>query len=276
MTGEATVPQADLLISQLMAELPECFDRSVCDAGLLSLHLCRLMSVLQCDALAIYQSGHSGLAGILVTDVNDEFSRDFAKVAVAGLQFPERLSGAQLQMVSVSRTWNGRQALLFPLHSERNAGYLLLCGTSSCETMIQQLAPWRQLLNYFLSLESVTSRQVTETLLQQQATSAAEAICWQLDTKTGQLELGTDDLQWFGLKKDLDVPLTQQWLFQQMHPDDADRMARRRLGTDVRFARRSGQREAPHRRPPQRAQRARGRRLCAGRRRAAGGRGAWP
>ncbi|MFC0048313.1 ATP-binding protein [Rheinheimera tilapiae] len=223
MTDEAADPQADLLISQLMVELSQCFERSVCDGGLLSLHLCRLMSVLQCDALAIYQPEHSGLAGIMVPDVNDEFARDYAKVAVTGLQFPERLSGAQLQIVSVSRTWNGRQALLLPVHSERNAGYLLLCGTSNCETIIQQLAPWRQLLNYFLSLESVTSCQVTETLLQQQATSAAEAICWQLDTKTGQLELGTDDLQWFGLKKDLDVPLTQQWLFQQMHPDDADR-----------------------------------------------------
>lgn len=211
------------ILCQLMAELPLCFSKEDCRRDVLSAQLRQIASMIGAELLAIYQMAadpDSAAAGIQPTDTHAELA--LRCVASVGSAFPEllRCTGQQVADGRVKLPTK-TEVLLLPLQLSASTGYLLLSSCADGEVPTSLLQPWCRLLQHYLNELATAQQEDTNLQLLQHSTSAAAAVPWQLDTQTDVLTLDAAGYKLFGLTQTHE--LTQQWLFQHMHPDDVNR-----------------------------------------------------
>ncbi|WP_084164048.1 hybrid sensor histidine kinase/response regulator [Rheinheimera texasensis] len=225
MTCPTHSPQLIVMtISRLMADLSQCFTQKQIDTTLLQAQLDQLTSVLGIEAVAVYETEKAIASTASAVEISAA-SMLLYRLAGDDSLAPKILDCQQIHTASGSVSLSLEPpAILLPLVPDSNQRWLLVKADASQQQQVMTLVePWCRLLSHFLTQHHAMVQDEQHTQSAERAIAAATAIPWQLDTLTDHLEVDAAGYKLLGLSPAETGQLTQQWLFQQMHPDDVHR-----------------------------------------------------
>lgn len=215
-----------MTISRLMADLAQCFTQNQIDIALLEAQLEQLASVLGVETVAVYvdETEKAIASTASAVEISAASMALYRFVGADGLT-PGILECQQLHTASGTVSLSADlSAMLLPLVPDSNQRWLLVKADASQQQQVMTLLePWCRLLNHFLTLHHTMVQNEQATQSAQRTIAAAAAIPWQLDIQTDQLDVDAAGYMLMGLTPAKMGQLTQQWLFQQMHPGDVHR-----------------------------------------------------